>query len=157
VEYAINDDIHYDESVLARFPVSAPTPVELIMAGMGLSATDRETQANNAYIMHFPSWPLTTPDQIKSAVCSAGLRISCGGGYYSMAAMKTQTSTFDSMEKLVGIHPPGGFGTLNYLAAMTATTLTERFKQQAEFLRYLRDVGFQPILFALSRGELLIY
>ena len=53
VEYAINDDIHFDESVLARFPASAPTPVELIMAGMGLSATERETQANNKYIRKF--------------------------------------------------------------------------------------------------------
>jgi hypothetical protein len=32
------------------------------MAGMGLSATDRETQANNKYITHFPSWPLCDPD-----------------------------------------------------------------------------------------------
>ena len=96
VEYAINEDIHYDESVLARFPVSAPTPVELIMAGMGLSATDRETQANNKYITHFPSWPLCTPEEIKTAVC-AGLNVSCGAGYYSMASMKTQTTTFNTM------------------------------------------------------------
>jgi hypothetical protein len=157
VEYAINDEINYDTSVLEKFPMSAPTPVELIMADMGLSARDRETQANNAYIMHFPSWPLTTPDEIKSAVCSAGLRISCGGGYYSMATMNTQTTTFESMEKLIGVNPPSGFGTLSYLVAMTATTRAERFKQQSNLLRYFRDVGFQPILFALSRGECLIY
>ena len=117
----ISTVIHYDESVLARFPVSAPTPVELIMAGMGLSARDRETQANNKYITHFPSWPLCDPEQIKSAVC-AGLNVSCGAGYYSMASMKTQTTTFDTMEKRIGMNPPTGFGTLSYLAAMTATT-----------------------------------
>jgi hypothetical protein len=156
VEYAINEDIHYDESVLARFPVSAPTPVELIMAGMGLSATDRETQANNKHITHFPSWPLCDPEQIKAAVC-AGLNVSCGAGYYSMSSMKTQTTTFDTMEKRIGVNPPTGFGTLSYLAAMTITTRTDRFKQQADFLRYLREVGYQPILFALSRGECLIY
>ena len=87
----------------------------------------------------------------------AGLRVSCGAGYYSMASMKTQMTTFESKEKLIGISPPSGYGTLSYLAAMAATTRTERFKQQADLLRYLRDVGFQPILFALSRGECLIY
>ena len=71
--------------------------------------------------------------------------------------MKTQTTTFESMEKLIGTSPPNGFGTLSYLAAMTATTRTERLKQQADLLRYFRDVGYQPILLALSRGELLIY
>ena len=69
VEYAINEDINYDASVLEKFPVSTPTPVELIMAGMSLSAKDRATQANNKYILHFPSWPLTTAEEIKSAVC----------------------------------------------------------------------------------------
>jgi hypothetical protein len=124
VEYVINEDIHYDATVQEKFLVSTPTAVELIMAGMSLSVKDRATQANYAHIWPFPSWPLTTPDQIKNAVCAAGLRISSGAGYYSMAAMKTQTSTFESMEKLVGVSPPSGFGTLNYLAAMTATTLT---------------------------------
>jgi hypothetical protein len=127
------------------------------MAGMALSAKDRATQANNKYIVQFPSWPLTTADGIKAAVCSAGLRVSCGAGYFSMASMKTQTTTLESMERLIGTSPPSGYGTLSYLAAMTATTRTERFKEQADFLRYLRDVGFQPILFALSRGEFLIY
>ncbi len=157
VEYVINDEVNYDTSVLEKFPISAPTPIELIMAGMVLSAKDRATQANNKHIWQFPSWPLTTPEEIKSAVCSAGLRVSCGAGYFSMAAMKTQTATFESMEKLIGVNPPSGFGTLNYLVAMATTTRTERFKQQADFLRYCRDVGFQPILFALSRGECLIY
>ncbi len=157
VECAINEDIHYDATVQEKFLVSSPTAAELIMAGMSLSLKERATQANNTYIKHLPSWPLTTPEEIKSAVCSQGLRISCGAGYYSMTAMKTQTSTFESMEKLVGVSPPSGFGTLSYLTAMTATARTERFKQQADLLRYLRDVGFQPILFALSRGELLIY
>jgi hypothetical protein len=157
VEYAINEDIHYDASVLEKFPVSAPTPIELIMAGMGLSAKDREIQANNKYITHFPSWPLTTKEEIKIAVCSRGLQISCGAGYYCMSSMKTQTTTFDSMEKRIGMSPPTGFGTLSYLAAMTGTTRTDRFSQQANLLRYFREVGYQPILFALSRGECLIY
>jgi hypothetical protein len=39
VEYAINEEIYYDATVLEKFPVSIPTPVELIMAGMALSAT----------------------------------------------------------------------------------------------------------------------
>ncbi len=65
VEYAINEDITYDSSVTAKFKVSAPTPIELIMAGMALSAKDRATQASNKYIPNFPSWPLTTPEEIK--------------------------------------------------------------------------------------------
>ena len=157
VEYAINEEINYDESVLEKFPVSTPTPIELIMAGMALSERDRTTQANNKYISNFPSWPLCTPEQIKTAVCSSGLQVSCGVGYYSLTAMKTQTTTFETMEKLIGVNPPSGYGTLNYLSAMTGTTRTERFAQQAHLLRYLRDVGYQPILFALSRGEFLVY
>ncbi len=128
VEYAINEDIHYDASVLEKFPVSAPTPVELIMAGMGLSAKDRETQANNKYITHFPSWPLTTKDQIKAAVCTAGLQISCGAGYYSMPSMKTQTATFESMEKRIGMSPPTGFGTLANTSKNVKTVAVETFK-----------------------------
>jgi hypothetical protein len=133
VEYAINEEINYDESVLEKFPVSTPTPIELIMAGMALSEKDRTTQANNKYISNFPSWPLCTPEEIKTAVCSSGLQVSCGVGYYSLTAMKTQTTTFETMEKLIGVNPPSGYGTLSYLSAMTVTTRTERFAQQALF------------------------
>jgi hypothetical protein len=145
VEYATNEDITNDASVTAKFKESAPTPIELIMAGMALSVKDRATQASNKYITNFPSWPLTTPEEIKAAVCSMGLRVSCGAGYFSMASMKTQTTTLESMEKLIGTSAPSGYGTLSYLSAMTATTRTERFKQQEHLPRYLRDVGYQPI------------
>ena len=137
VEYTINEDIIYDETVLEKYKVSTPTPIALIMAGMALSAKDRATQMSNKHISYFPSWPLTNPEEVKSAVCSAGLHISCGAGY-SMPSMKIQTANFVSKEKLIGTDPPNGFGELKYLSAITATNRTERFKQQADFLRYLK-------------------
>jgi hypothetical protein len=59
VEYAINDDINYESAVLEKYKVSSPTPLELIMAGLALSAKDRATQASHRYISYFPSWPFT--------------------------------------------------------------------------------------------------
>ena len=154
-EYVINDDINYDAAVLEKYPVCTPSPIALIMAGMALSAKDRATQANNKYLQQFPYWPLTDLGQVKRAVCQGGLQISAGA--YNRHTLKTSSTNFETKENLIGGTSPGSYCELKYLAAMSATNRTDRHKQQADFLRYLKEVGYQPVWIAMSRGECLLY
>ena len=128
--YAINADIVYDDLTTAKYKFTAPTQVELILAGLRLSEEDRAIQSKCEQLLHFPSYPLTSRDEVKLIVCSGRLQpeISRGSGF-SMQAMKIPSPSFEAKAaKLIGTGAVGGYGELKYLTAMSTTSRTERYK-----------------------------
>jgi hypothetical protein len=136
VEYAINSDVTLDPTVLAKYKLSAPSAVALVMAGLRLSPAERTIQSQFEHLRYFPSYPLASDDEIKIATCG-GVRISRGCGF-SKHTMKVQSVTFESKAKLINSGSAGGFGELKYLTNLATTSRTDRHKQQGELMRYVR-------------------
>ena len=125
------------------------------MAGLRLSPSERAIQSHFEHLRYFPSFPLASDDEIKTATCG-GVRISRGCGF-SKHSMKVQSVTFESKAKLINSGSAGGFGELKYLTNLATTSRTDRHKQQGELMRYVNKVGCQSIFIAMLRGECLIY
>jgi hypothetical protein len=112
VEYAINSDVTLDASVLAKYKLSAPSAVALVMAGLRLSPAERTIQSHFEHLRYFPSFPLASDDEIKIATCG-GVRIRADRVHSSPTEVElrnTVATKFDKMRigaKRDGNQPPG--------------------------------------------------
>ena len=155
VEYAINSNVTFEPEVLAKYRLTAPTAVALVMAGLRLSSSERAVQSQFEHLRYFPSFPLASDEEIKVATCG-GIPISRGCGF-TKHSMKVHSVCFEAKAKLINSGSAGGFSELKYLTNLATTSRHDRHKQQSELMRYIKEVGCQSIFIAMLRGECILF
>jgi hypothetical protein len=139
VEYAIDADISYEPAALEKYSISKPTEIQLIMGGFRLPEEIRLIQSKGKYRTFFQSWPVTSPGEVKAAICSGEVQISNSG--FTSQSLKHLITNFEAKHKMIGSGVTGGYTEMKYLSDISRTTRTERHRQQEAFLAYLKDVN----------------